>query len=146
MSLIFFASGLETYAGRLLKLVAEAAPWAEIEIHLTLDSLVHRLRQSDADSPAVILVARTRRELDGLLTLRPLLIDRHLILVVPDGEAATVSAGHRLRPRYLSVLESDPHAAAAVSARLLEALRLRSSGDPGGGARKVGESIEDIAT
>jgi len=145
MSLIFFASGLETYAGRLLKSVAEAAPWDEIEIHLTLDSLVRRMRQCDTDSPVVILVARTRRDLDGLLAARHLLIDRHLILVVPDGEAATLSAGHRLRPRYLSVLESGPQAAAAVSARLLETLRLRSSGDPGGGERSVAEPSGDIA-
>jgi len=139
MSLIFFASGLETYAGRLLKLVAEAAPRVEIEVHLTLDSLIHRMRQSDPEAQVVILVARTRRDLDGLLTLRQLLIDRHLILVVPDGEADTLSAGHRLHPRYMSVLESGPQSAAAVSTRLLETLRPRLPRESGGGAASTAE-------
>jgi len=126
--------------------VAEAAPRVEIEIHLTLDSLIRRLRQSDTEDQVVILVARTRSDLDGLLTLRHLLIDRHLILVVPDGEAATLSAGHRLRPRYLSVLESGPQSAAAVSARLLETLRLRGSREPGDRARTPRRSSKDITT
>ncbi|MBU0514395.1 MAG: hypothetical protein KJ621_06440 [Proteobacteria bacterium] len=123
MSLILFAPRLEKYVGRLLNLVAEATPGVEIEIHLTLESLVARMRRSDTESQVVILVTQTRRDLDGLLTMRHFLTDRHLILIVPDGEAATLSAGHRLRPRFLSVLEKGPQAVAAVATRLLRADR-----------------------
>ena len=50
----------------------------------------------------LVLLADTRERLEDLTGLGDLLEDNRLILVVPDGEPGTLSAAHRLFPRFVT--------------------------------------------
>ncbi|MFH1034614.1 MAG: hypothetical protein V1806_08915 [Pseudomonadota bacterium] len=75
---------------------------AVVEVHSTLGALEDKLRRQTLGETRCLLAAATARELQDILGLSELLQGVPLILVLPDGEPATVSGGHRLRPRLLT--------------------------------------------
>jgi hypothetical protein len=61
-----------------------------------------------------ILLASSKEELLDLLSLRDLLWDIKLILILPDSTPGSIAQGHLLRPRFLSDCGSDFVDVAAV--------------------------------
>ena len=82
--------------------------------------LVRRLCRPSAKPLAVILLAENQTELQELVALECWLEDFRVILIVPDSAPETITAGHRLRPRYLSYADRDFADVASVVARLME--------------------------
>ncbi|MCD6199973.1 MAG: hypothetical protein J7K15_15635, partial [Deltaproteobacteria bacterium] len=52
-------------------------------------------------------------------SVRDLIWDLRLILILPDREAGTIAKGHILRPRFLTYLDSDFTEVAAVLKKML---------------------------
>jgi len=50
----------------------------------------------------VVLLVADREGLSGILTLRELLLDRRIVLVLPDDDPETLSRGHILKPRFIT--------------------------------------------
>lgn len=67
-----------------------------------------------------VLFAADRQDLANLLSIRDLLDDVRIILVLPDDKKETVSAGHRLRPRYISYAGGNFEDVAAVLNKMQE--------------------------
>lgn len=107
MNLLFHATMEEEAGKRLQGTIEKVVPKEKIEIYRTIDSLSHRLRQSlDSLSLAVIL-AHTEGELLNILSIRDLLNDIRLILIIPDRKKETLSKAHSLCPRFLSYIDDD---------------------------------------
>jgi hypothetical protein len=90
-----------------------------MEAHSNLTSFARRLRQPIAGPAAVVAAAGTRRELDDVLQLKEALIDQRLILILPDNEPDALTRGHGLRPRFMSVCDSDFSDVAAVLSNIV---------------------------
>ena len=86
----------------------------------TLNALKTYLKGSGEDSGGqiLLLLAETRSRLADLTALADLLEDRRLILVVPDGEPATLSIGNTLFPRFFTPLADRYDDLCAVVVRM----------------------------
>ncbi len=77
------------------------------EIFNSFESLENRLHKPNFEETIVILHLTNKKELSSALSIKDLLHDKKLILILPDREASTMSQGHRLFPRYVSYADSD---------------------------------------
>ncbi len=72
------------------------------------------------------------KDLVDLLSIRDLLDDIGIILILPDDKKETISAGHRLRPRYISYADGNFKDVAAVLRKMLEIINNNSTYRKGG--------------
>jgi hypothetical protein len=117
-------------------MVREAALDAKVELYHTHNSLVRQLRRAMRGDLIAVLVAENGEELKHLLSAEEFIDGIPVILILPDQERETVSAGHRLRPRFVSFLNSDFKDVSAVLGKMLERaeiLRLSAEGSQGAG-------------
>ncbi len=75
------------------------------KIH-TFNALRTRLKRIAfyGDTDVFILLADTRYRLAEFVSLMDFLADKRLILVIPDDSEATLTAVHKLFPRYFTVM------------------------------------------
>lgn len=117
-TLLYAAAG--NGAGERLRMVIEAiVPAGEIEIYQTINSLSRRLRQPRYDLAVAVLLASSKQDLLELLSIRHLLDDLRVILLLPDREKDTIAKGHTLRPRFLTYADSDLLDVAVVLSKML---------------------------
>ncbi|MBN1547201.1 MAG: hypothetical protein JW902_11125 [Syntrophaceae bacterium] len=80
---------------------------SKLEVHLTIDSLSHSLRQPREDSIIAVLLSESKKDLVDILGIKDLLSDVRVVLILPDRAKDTISKGHSLRPRFLSYSDTD---------------------------------------
>lgn len=94
-------------SGKDLRKVMEERGFGEAETHDTMEGLCVSLRQPRGDMVFAVLLAESREELDKLLSIRHLLSDIRMILILPDRESDTIAKGHSLRPRFLTYSDAN---------------------------------------
>lgn len=91
-----------------------------IDVHRQLDSFAEALRHINIDPSIAFLVVPNRTALRQLVTLRELLSEIRVVLILPDRDPQTIVLGHQLRPRYVGFRDSQPGDVLAVINRLLQ--------------------------
>jgi hypothetical protein len=114
MRLILYAASTHQAGSLLLKTIGTLNADRPYECCSTLDALINSLRRPAGTEAVAILCPSGKDELNRLLAIRPLLRDMRIILILPDGQAETVSEGHALRPRFVSYADGDLSDVAAV--------------------------------
>jgi hypothetical protein len=119
--IIFFSTSCRGSEERLLRVIETVVPEEDIRIYRTIGSLSRGLRQPRNDADIAILLASSKVELEylSLISLRNLLWDMKIIVILPDSKRDTVSKGHILRPRFLSYCDGDFQDIAAVLSRMI---------------------------
>ncbi len=107
MGLIFYATDKEGVGRPLWKLYQELAAEHQGEFYQTIDSLSQKLRQPLDGFTIAIFMASSHDNLMDFLTIKDLLDDVRIILILPDRNEDTIKAGHTLRPRFLTYLDSN---------------------------------------
>lgn len=125
MNLILYQTTNNGPGERLLKVINTLVPEKQKEIYTTINSLAFRLRQTRYDLALAVLLTTSRKELLDILSLRDLLLDVRIILILPDREYDTVLKGHTLYPRFLSYADSDFKDVAAVLGKMLNLMRIK---------------------
>jgi hypothetical protein len=121
MRLLLYAPASEGVGERLQGMIEGLVPKNTMEVCRSIESLSRRLRQPADDLPiAAVLLAARSGDLSDLLSIRDLLRDVRIILILPDREANTIAQGHTLRPRFLSYTDSDFTDVLAVLGKCLE--------------------------
>jgi hypothetical protein len=82
--------------------------------------LAGALRKGADASTIVLIHAVSKDDLRMVVEMKELLLDRRIILVLPDRDTSTIAMGHILRPRLLSFEDSDFFEIAAVLTRMTE--------------------------
>ena len=107
MSVVFYARDMFG-AGEWLKKVAEVVgPKERIEVHQSIQSLIQRLREPRENYNIVVLLAVRKEDLMEMISIKHLLSDIRLVLIVPDSEEETIAQGHQLYPRFMGFRDSD---------------------------------------
>ena len=119
MSIVLFSTGKKHVCEHLQRAIEKVVPGDKIEIYRTIDSLSSRLRQPKGNLKVVVVLASDNRELDEILSLRDLLSDVRIILILPDKKKLTVSKGHKLFPRFLSYTDSNFDDVSAVLQKMI---------------------------
>ena len=91
----------------LLALLERLVPREEIEIYRSIEELLVRLHKPHHDILVLILQVSDSKELEDFASIKPLLNDIKIILILTDRKADTVAAGHNLRPRFLTHKNND---------------------------------------
>jgi len=90
-----------------------------LEIYRTIESLSQRLRQPEKNLTVAVLFAISNRELLDIISIKELLFNVRIILVLPDREEDTITKGHSLHPRFLTYIDGDFGDIAAVLSKML---------------------------
>jgi len=105
---------------RLLQTVETVVPEKDITLCRTTDALSNALRRPWNCVEIAILLTSGIKEILDILSLRDLLWDMKIILILPDSGPDTVAKGHLLRPRFMSDCHSNFQEVAAVLKRMME--------------------------
>jgi hypothetical protein len=119
MTLLIYTTKTEGEGERLLQIIDTVVSEVNIKIYRTIDALARGLRPPRNDVNIAILLASTTQDLRDLLSIRDLLSDMKIILILPDSDPKTVAQGHSLRPRFLSDCGSDFGDVATVLNRMI---------------------------
>jgi hypothetical protein len=119
---IFFSTVRGEPGERLLRIIESVVSKEKVKICRNIDALSRTLRRPRDCAAIAILLATSGKDLPDILSLRDLLLDIKIILVLPDSDPDTVSKGHILRPRFMSDCSSDFQEIAAVLKRMVENL------------------------
>lgn len=119
--IIFFSTSCGEAEERLLMVIENIVKMKDVRTYRTIDSLSRGLRQRRTDDDIAILLASSKVELHylNLISLRNLLWDMKIIVILPDSNTDTVAKGHILRPRFLSYCDGDFQDVAAVLSRMI---------------------------
>ena len=131
MGLLMYAPPASLAGERLSKTICtqnDPDPW---ECFGTIETLAERLRRPLGKTMTAVLCPQDQMELEELITMRHLLRDMRIILILPDSKAGTVSNGHALRPRFVSYADSNFKDVAAVMAKITETITRKQSTCPG---------------
>ena len=121
MTVILYSKLKDKPGKRLQRAMEMLIPKGSIEVCSTFDSLSLRLHQPLDDVRQVVLNASSKKDLLDILSLRDILWNVRVILVLPDRDATTTSMGHLLRPRLISYEDSDFLDVFAVLSRMMAA-------------------------
>jgi hypothetical protein len=107
MELLIYSTKTEGAGERLLRVTGLLLPEYKFEICRSVNELSRRLRQPVFGPTVALLLASSKAELQDILSIRDLLGDAKIILIVPDANPDTLAKGHTLKPRFLTYSESD---------------------------------------
>jgi hypothetical protein len=107
MRLLLYTPVSGGFGEELQREIEEIIPLNDVEVYRSIENLSNRLRQRAQDLPIAVLHAARREDLSDILSIRDLLCDVRIILVLPDRDESTIAKGHTLRPRFLSYTDSD---------------------------------------
>ena len=119
MNLILYANDSNEAGERLQNAIESIVPENQTEIYQTTFSLYQRLRKPKSEVAVAVLLATTRKELLEIHSMKDLLRDIRIILILPDTEGDTVSMGFKLYPRFASYADGNFKDVAAVLEKML---------------------------
>lgn len=127
-NILLFVNGKCAAAGnRLRKSIEPVVSCQHLEIQRSIKELSKRLNRFPREIDLAVLFAASKDQLSELLSLRELLNDVRIILILPDRGRETISKGHLLRPRFLSYADGDLTDVIAVLSKMLERLNYEKS-------------------
>jgi len=107
MNLFFYSTETGGTGGQLQRLVEALVPEEKVEVYRTIGSLSERLYLPRNSTSIAVLYARSKSELSDIVSLGHLFNDVRVILILLDRKDETIALGHRLRPRFLTFINSD---------------------------------------
>ncbi len=109
MKVLFYAA--ETIeAGMRLQTVIEArVPADTLEVCHHIDSVSRWFYRPHPGNEliVVVLLAAGKQDLQSILSLRDLLKDVRILMVLTDREKETIAMAHQLRPRFIGYVDND---------------------------------------
>jgi len=118
VKVLLYATAENPYGKHLCELISQEFSMDSMTLADTLEQLVVLLKSPASRADCVLLVATDRAELSRLLSVRMLLHEVQIILVLPPAGDDLVVEAHLLRPRFLTFADSDPDDLIAVLRRL----------------------------
>ena len=121
MVLLIYADKMDWAARRLYQQIDFYTAERPVERIHSIEHLESWCRRhyTGRGATVAVLFAADRQELAKLYSTRYLLEGFRIILVLPDANPETVSAGHRLRPRYVSYIDGGFEDVVAVLKKMM---------------------------
>ena len=107
MDLLFYASANHDVTKRLQEVMETVAPEENRVTYRDIQALSQRFREPAEGQRIVLLSALNQQDLSSIQSIRSLLSDESIIIILPDREADTITIGHSLHPRFLTYIDSD---------------------------------------
>lgn len=105
--LIVYSRDQNEFGMELEKMIEKLASKKNVEVYRATLDLTLRLRMPFRESAIAILVISDEKDLKSILSIKSLLINMRVVLILPDRNNGTIEAGHTLLPRYLSFKDNN---------------------------------------
>lgn len=117
-----YADGAHPPSRKVRDWIAQWAGARRVEYYEQITDLVARMRRPRLNIAVIVVVCENRAVLRQVVQQRHLFDGMPMILVLPDYETETLSIAHKLYPRFLNDLGSDPSEVTQVMDRMLRNL------------------------
>jgi hypothetical protein len=104
-----------------------------LEVFGSVNDLAARLCGPQCESALAVLHISDEEDMRNMLSIRGLLGDSPVFLILPDRSVATITAGHSLYPRYLGFKDEPLDDLRAVLSRMVETGGIDMAGHGGNG-------------
>ena len=120
MSLLYYRPPQNMAAEKLQFIIESEIPDQQLEIFYSINGLSERLSQSMRGNCTAVILAESMTDLQNLFTLKSLLKDIRIILVLPDRSEEMISMGYKLHPRFLSYIDSEFSEVAVILKKMIK--------------------------
>jgi len=120
VKILFYSSTREDPGMEIGERLRRLAPEEGVEVCRSIEELIRGIHRSYDRDTIILLRVRDRKELLRIVSLRDLLQDLRIILLIPDREEETIALAHRLRPRFLGNGENDVSDTMSVVGKMME--------------------------
>jgi predicted nucleotidyltransferase len=120
MTVLFYTTQSDLAAEQLQNVIELLVLKDQLEMCRTFDSLSRRLCRPSNHLDIAVLAAANGEDLLKILSLRDLLSDIRIILILPNGKPETISKAHSLGPRFLTYLDSNVEDLQGVLSKMLD--------------------------
>ena len=107
LKVILYSSNLNGAAARLGTVISSVAAQHAIRLCRTVESLRSELCLSGSNEAVAVLLASGEQDLAGIISIRNILINARVIIILPDGRRDTMARAHSIYPRFVSYMDSD---------------------------------------
>jgi hypothetical protein len=119
MCVLYYRPSVNIAAEKLQFIIEAELPDQPLEVFYSVEGLAERLSQLFRGNCAAIILAEDITALKKIFSLRPLLKDIRIILILPDRSEEAVSIGYKLHPRFLSYSDGEFGEVAVVLKKLI---------------------------
>ena len=119
MTILFYAPKSGQWLEALQSCIKGVVPKKEIDIIRTARGLSRRLSRPGFDLDVIVLIIPTKNEFKNILSFRHLLLDRRIILILPDSDDNTIRHAHSLFPRFIDYVDGNKSDVSAVLQKML---------------------------
>lgn len=116
--LIYFSSETGTGA-QLEKIMKKFTADVQLRVFRNWMIFVNKLMSPKINRVIVVIVISQREELLDAISIRDLIHEYRLILILPDEEEETISLGHSLRPNFMTYKMGNLHELEIVLKKML---------------------------
>lgn len=120
MMLLLYAKAKNVVSQELKQILNGRSSDACLETYSNLDDVFQRLRQPRLNLKIGVLSIGSEAELDRLITIRELLSDMRLVIVLADKDPQTVSKAHALAPRFITFSDAGIDPLVSVVKKMME--------------------------
>lgn len=120
MNVLFYIPITGEASERIHGVVEMVAQRAKTQVFQSLNDVSRRLRQPAASPAIAVLLVGDQKDLVSIASIRHLLSEIPIILILPVREDNMAAMGYSLSPRFLTYVDSDFGEVAAVLGRMLE--------------------------
>ena len=117
--LFFFIPTRSDAEKRLIAAIEELSPGMSVRVFRDADSLRRKLLSGGIRTLAAVILATTKGDLLSVLTLRELLLDFRLVMILPDAGEMTKAMAWRMWPRFVSYADGDFRDVAGVVQKII---------------------------
>ena len=107
MELLLYAPVSQDVRERVVDTLEPVVPDDSMQVCSTIGNLYRSLQTSKPHLTIVVLVLSDRKDLKKLCSIRSMLRDARILLVLPDTEEETIAMVHRFQPRYLTFVDKN---------------------------------------
>jgi len=119
MTVVLYENGTHETGKKLWTLIEGLVTKDQSELFNTMDDFTNKLRQPMNGISIAILMITTGQELKELISLRELMDNIRLILVLSDRNTKTLALGRHLKTSYISDIDSNLSNVASVLGQIL---------------------------
>ena len=117
--MLFYAQARNDVLEPLKQRLNGRASEACLESYTKIEDLLQRLRRPRFNLEIGVFAIGSNAELDLLLTVKDLLSDMRLVLILADNDPQTLSKAHALAPRFISFVDAGIEPLVSVVEKML---------------------------
>jgi len=122
--ILFYSTAENDFFQPLYRMMSDMVVDQKIEMCRSFGCLYQLFHQPGFDLDLAVLIPGSREDLKNIISLRDLLLDKRIILILPDRNPESISMAHIVGPRFLGYADSPYIQVEAVIRKMAEKCKI----------------------